>query len=448
MKETTGSDIFIVGDIPADTFTVSVRNTESMIGHRKGEPGVIRGRLGLDIVSALFVTAAIASFVIMTGDIMLLPFVLPGFLMFMLTGTAMAGLDERLRMGLRILIAVLLIAAAVLLRKYIGNGMALIINSIFEQSEMSQAYVYDMLSVGAQGEEDPEMCLRLAAVWGSALIGFIAALPPAAYRRAVNTGLFIVVMILFAYLGVIPSVPCLIAMILTLLLSYANGRIGAALPILLAVALVFGAVVFADPGENYAVSRANENLRDMFALRSAYIEGGEQDITDLQEPEERERSNESLIDVLRGEAGHEASVTAWAGLAAVVLAIAAVLYLLHRRLSKRRKAVRAGLDSDDPNRSIGAMFPYAVRWLKACGISPEEPAFSAMQENVRRELADEYAAKYSAMLEIWKEAVYSDHSMTDEDRQQMSSFLKETMAAARNKMNWKDKLRAHFRYAL
>lgn len=52
------------------------------------------------------------------------------------------------------------------------------------------------------------------------------------------------------------------------------------------------------------------------------------------------------------------------------------------------------------------------------------------------------------MYDIWKEAAYSDHDVTEESRVSMEAFVEDTVEAVNKKCKLGDKLRLTLRYAL
>ena len=52
------------------------------------------------------------------------------------------------------------------------------------------------------------------------------------------------------------------------------------------------------------------------------------------------------------------------------------------------------------------------------------------------------------MYNIWNEAAYSDHEVTDEARETMETFVEDTVEEVNKKCKLKDKLKLSLRYAL
>lgn len=430
-------------------FSVNVRNTEPMLRiDQTSKKRRVSGLFG-SFLSSLVLAAVFSVFLISVDAVMTIPWLLAGVAMYVGISYVRNKMNERFRVLTFLIIIVLMIASLIVLRGYIYNGFALIVNGLFERSEAAQAYVYDMYRIGKKGDANPDLCMGIAAAWCSAFAGFVTALPPPKWRSIVNTALFIAGMLVFTYLGVLPPWAGLIPLIAVFLISAGNGRFGSMLPLILAVLLVFGGIILLDPGENYAVSRTNENLRDLFAIKTALIQSTfdgsmDEEMSDTEEDEEwDEEFEEEEEDYEIG-----SLQTLLIIIAVVVLAILVALFLLHRRLSRKRKKIREGLDNRDPNIAIGAMFPYAVRWLRCYGIDASNMAFADIIPEIKTGVGRDYSERYSKMLGLWREAVFSDHKLTDENRIIMSAFMKDTMTMARKKANWKEKLKIRFKYAL
>ena len=132
----------------------------------------------------------------------------------------------------------------------------------------------------------------------------------------------------------------------------------------------------------------------------------------------------------------------------VIAAIGAAAYLLIKHFRKRREAVRHGIDSTDPREAVTAMFPYSVRWLKASGIESREAPFSEMADDIRRVYETGYAGRFSEMYQLWREAAYSDHDISEDDKIAMDNFTKDTVAMVSEKWNTMQRFRMIYKHAL
>jgi hypothetical protein len=213
--------------------------------------------------------------------------------------------------------------------------------------------------------------------------------------------------------------------------------------------IVFGAIVLIDPGENIGISRMDENFRDKFALKSAYLESpdyGFDDFNDYTDPEDQqtqdEENSESPLD------GEYAPYFIVGIIIVIVLGIGAIVFLLIRHLLKRRAANREGIDSEDFRESIVAMFPYTVKWLRCYGVEPPSTAFTSMVPAISREFSEDYARRFFVMYKLWSKAAYSDHKLSEKDHHEMDSFMNDTIDMVNRKSSLGEKLRFKIKYAL
>ena len=212
--------------------------------------------------------------------------------------------------------------------------------------------------------------------------------------------------------------------------------------------LVFGAIVLVDPGENYGISRMDENFRDKFAFNSLLIQGDDMmpedysGLDDYTDPDIDDFTDDPLL---------SEDFAGYAGIAVAVLIVGALgvaVYLLWRRLDKRRKQIRAGIDSKDPREAVTAMFPYSVRWLRAGGVETGASLFGELTPLVAFEFSQEYADRYRDMYLLWREAAYSEHAIEETDRSTMEGFLKETTDMVKKKLSFTERIGALVKYAL
>jgi hypothetical protein len=434
-----------------DAFEVSVRNSDPIL-KRLGEE-----KAGMLLLQDLPVNLATAAAVVTAFSLILtsayvpemVGFVFPALIVVMLLSSLEALGKGRIRLYTAAAIAAALIVVLIIFRKYIGNGWALIMNQFYDTAEMSQAYLYHRFHIGETGDAHPYRSMHFALLWGSALAGLVAALPLYKVRRTAGTAILMFLMIALAYYGVIPSWICIAIMAVTAVFILAKGHILSSLPVLLVVMLVFGAIMLVNPGENIGISRADENFRDRFALMSSFLQRNEEevDIDTIEEDMQDEQQTESDGEGSELTADHRWVITLLV-IAAVIAAIGFVLWRIRQRILRRQLANRAGIDSEDPATAITAMFPYAVRWLQPAGIDASGKAFDSLIPVIKADLSEQYADDYTDMYELWKEAAYSDHAMTEESRQEMKEFLNDTITMIKEKGNIRTNFVNAIRYAL
>lgn len=450
-EEKPSDDTFGLMQPNEDAFEVSVRNPDPLLKRLDTEQ---TGKLWVKDLQINLATAAIlmAMFSLIPAASYtpeMIPFAIPVVVVFMLLTTLESFDKNRIKLYVAAGLAVALIAALIILRKYIGSGWALVMDQFYDSAEEAQAYIYDRFHIGQMGEEHPYRSQHIALLWGSALTGLLAALPPKSVRRSLAAGLGIFTMIAFAYYGVIPSAICIAVLAAALVFAFARGHILSSLPVFLIVMLVFGAIMLIDPGESYGVSRADEKFRDRFAFRSAFLEQTEDTLDDLSgledEQQEEQENNSESGSVFMEE--HKLLMTLLI-IGAILAAAGAAGWMFRQRLRKKQLANRAGIDSSDPRTAITAMFPYAVRWLQPAGIEPAGKAFGSLIPVIRADVSEQYANSYEGMYELWKEAAYSDHEMTEDNKLEMSNFLRYTMGMIKDKSGFAKNILNTIKYAL
>ncbi len=396
---------------------------------------------------ALLITSAISIFCMFMYDPMLILCALPCLAVFMALTTAEYLKPGRLRLIIAAAAAGILLLTVIIWHSNILGGLAMLMNSFYDAAEEAQAYLYTRIPGGdAASVADG----RIGLAWASCLIGLLAALPPLRFRRITAFVIAAAVMLALAYYGMLPALPCMAVFAAAFIVSMSRGGVLSVLPVMLAALLLFGVIVLADPGEIDAVSRLDENFRDRFAFNSALLQSGgdmmeeefEEEDEYYDEEESEYEESESILDSGYG------SYVIIGILIAIAAAAAAAAYMIHRRLAKRRALYRKGIASADPREAVTAMFPYAVRWLQGYGVESPQPAFTSMTPSINEKFAEAYTERFTRMYEMWSEAAYSDHPVSEDSRVIMNAFMNDTISMIKKKSKLKDKLRMHFRYAL
>ena len=426
----------------SDGFIAGVRSEEPVLSVNDSAAGAAWKR---DLVPAIAGGALLMAFMSLfcaaTWSADVIPFFIPGAVLFAaltMLGSIKPGKPRWIASGV---IAVLLIASMAAMLGTIGGGLADLINEFYDAAEEAQAYLYRRLP-GEGGSAE------LGAVWLSCLTGLLASLPPARARRITFYAIAMIAMFAFAYYGLVPSWICIAALLASLLVAVGRGSILSTLPLLLAVMLVFGAVVLIDPGENYGISRMDENFRDRFAFNSLLIQGPDtglddySSIEDTSSPDDVEGSDDYSFE--NGFGMYTGIIIA----VLIVIALAAAAYMLWKRIDKKRKANRAGIDSKDPREAVTAMFPYSVRWLRAGGTDIGASLFSELTPVVASEYSQDYANRYRDMYLLWRKAAYSDLGIEEADRSAMDGFVKDTAAMVKEKLTFTERIGALLKYAL
>ena len=442
-----GAGGFSVGESDSD-FGVNVRNADAgirLLDEKAARGPWWRRELPHEIATSVALMSIVIFLLAAAYLGSSIPFVFAGSVVYM--GLVLLGTkDVRFKYYAAAAVFALLVVSMIVLRRYIGGGLAGIMNMVYDASEAEQAYIYDRFGTGAF-EEQTELCLRAGVIWASALFGLLGALPSAPARRGLGLITAAAAMAAFAYYGLIPAAYCIAIAIVAILLVLARGGILATVPVLLISLLLFGAVMVIDPGENYGISRVDENIRDRLALRSAYLEtdldsAPEQKPEDIQneeretedEPYEYENEKSRLLPVLIA--------------LLITAALGAIIYLLYRRHSRRKAANREGIDAEDARTAIVSMFPYAVRWLGASEMDVQGKSFASLAEPLRTRVSEQYSKYYSSMYVLWREAAYSDHEMEEDKRTAMKEFVEDTKEMVRSGMDLRAKIKTAVKYAL
>ena len=426
-----------------DGFVAGVRSADPVLSVDDSSAGNLwKKDIAPNAAGAVLVFAFLSLFCMVTDSYELIPFVIPGAMVFAGITTAESLKPGRLKWMICGGAAALLVVLAVIFRGAVFGGLAGIINDFYDVAEAAQAYVYKRPAAGEDGSAS------VAAVWISCVIGLIAALPPARARRTTMFAIAFIAMLAFAYYGLLPSWIFIAVMLAALLIGVSRGNVLAVLPVMLSVMLIFGVIVLIDPGEFYGISRMDENFRDRFALNSLLIQNDMTTPDDLSGLDDSGSSMDSSDDMNDEDSGRVALYTGIGIAVLIIAAIGAAVYLLWRRLDSRRKALREGIDSSDPREAVTAMFPYSVRWLRAGGVEVGSDPFFRLTGPVAAQYNQDYADRYSRMYLLWREAAYSDHVINETDRNDMDQFLKDTVDMVKEKLTFSEKVTTLVKYAL
>ena len=415
----------------------------------EGTKGRWKKDILLNLSFAALLMSVFALFCMSFYEPLFIAFAAPAAVVFMLLATLESVKPGKLKWIAAAVIAVILIVIFAVWHTKIIGGLAFLMNEFYEYCEDAQAYIYPRF---ARGDNASAGAARLGIAWLSAVAGLVTALPPKGARRTIAAVICIAVMTAFAYYGLLPSWACIIIMAVALLIATSGGRLVAIMPVVLTVLLVFGAMYFIDPGEIYGVSRADENMRDRLALRTAQLEGmfGDEFSDPAMQQDEQQWDNpEEQTDPDTEEHKGKYGKFVIIGIAVLILVlIAAAGFLIYRRIARKRKKIREGLDSRDPRIAVVAMFPYTVRWLIGGGVEAKNTAFTSLVPSIRENYSDNYAERYQDMYRLWSEAAYSDHDVSAKTLRDMDIFMQDTIKMVEKKASFTDKLRIRLKYAL
>lgn len=345
--------------------------------------------------------------------------------------------------------AALLAVAAAFWRGLLINGAKLLTNRLFAISEASQAYQYDRFTVTAPAGQDTA-CMLFVLAFCSLLWALVSALLLGRDAKIMPVAAFALVCVFTVYFGasaafiwmILPGVWCL--------LSLLPRHIGLARygTVIVGMALIVAATLLLFPNENARISRLDETLRDKMALQTVRYdpESMPQEITAPPEttPEEQQQQNGFHF-------AYDLPAGKWLLIAAVLIAVLLLLFIpavWNDRLHKRAERERAGIEDENHAVSIRAMFLYAVRWLQSYGVTPGNVNYGAWPAALQDAMSEDYQQEFEAILPLWREAAYSDHEMTAQQRKAVRAFLKRTGDEIWEKADWRERLRLQYRCAL
>lgn len=332
-------------------------------------------------------------------------------------------------------------------------------NQVFAASERANAYAYDYFPTPEN--QSTSLAWALAAVFIVSYFGLAFVL-----RSRFLLLLFAAAAaFLQAYLGL--SLPVLgnIALFFSLglgivLLSSPKKN---ALPFaaLALSVLVISAALF--PGTDAATEALSENARDALALMTRQKDSltGENLDSAL---ETRHMNSRSL---LTGEEKAEArkeyrlltveeqqiSQPHWIDYLKIILllllsaAVVVAPFLPFLYMNARRKIAQEArrlFQSENAGEALCAMFRHAAKYLENAGRGGGNLPYRQWPEKWNNRLPEAYLKQYAACAALFEEAAYSDHPITEAQKEQTRLFLSETERIFFDEADWKEKLRLRY----
>ena len=336
------------------------------------------------------------------------------------------------------LLTVMLCLAVIPELRYSAGALC---NRLFDASEQTNAYLYDRFPVPAG---QPLWPAFLCAAFLLALIFGIIILSG---RRLPAFCLMAGCMCFQMYFGLaFPSwanVALLVLFALWMAARPWSRRSLFMIPaVILAVSLV---VLIAVPGVDPATENASEEARD-FLSRMAQRTGGAVQEEPEGENETRHTHSRSLIPgdseakpdrEYRLETVEEQQISTprWINYlktlllflaAAALLILPFVPFLLLDRRRKKALEARKIFMSDDVSEAVCAVFQRIIAWLENTGHGAGNRPYREWASYLSKPFSREYAARFSQCAGLFEEAAYSNHSMDEDQRQQVLSLLEET----------------------
>lgn len=361
-----------------------------------------------------------------------------------------------------LLAAVILLAAAalILLWEDMLTGIFVLCNRLFEASEAVNDYQYQYFIVNAA---NPDACVSMALLPLSALCAAICGCASAGKRPIWAVILFLLVSGIEIYLGITPALWCNLFLFAVLgLMSVSNGGHTHRALILCTMAVLSVLVIVIAPRPNARIEQYSEHLRDQFDLLISPTEQEqEQPEPDLNETHQEDRFHEDNLTPpdrtpeYDKETHNQQQISLpnpvnYGKILIVSLCILALLLLpflpfvlLDRRRRKAEK-LREEFDSPDCAAAIRAMFRHIMRYLQVCGLPAGNRPYSACVSDVAALAGDHYAADYALALPLWQEAMYSDHSMSVAQRDQIAQLLSDTETNLYHAANRRTRFRLNF----
>ena len=222
-----------------------------------------------------------------------------------------------------------------------------------------------------------------------------------------------------------------------------------------ASAVVVVIVLFIFPGPNANIAILSENIRDQFGQILERPIAATTPLTHLahttpqtQEVEMREEEA-GIGDTPEG--GHEYSIDRderFAGsqigaaigqrlwvlwLIGLAFLVGYIIWLANKIFAAYKK--QAAFNSTDNATAIDSMFKHLTEWLIEFGINPQNHAYAEYVNQLGPILPTEYAESYPQIVELWQETIYSNHTMTEEDKNQMRLYLNEIKTTLTKPLN-------------
>ena len=341
--------------------------------------------------------------------------------------------------GVPLLAAVLLLAL-----KPARESLKCLCNLVFAASEAVNAYAYDYFEVSDAASPVLALGLLVTAAAGVLLLAYLrgSKIVPLLAALALAGGEI--------WLGLTPpaAVNVLIFALLALLalpMDTLRGR----LVLLPAIAAVFLSVQLLAPGVRTGLEEASEHVRDRLDPVEQLVSGA--DHTPQQEPPQTAREENRLDTETAGEASSDAQNTQgyqhiyeqereisppkrtdYLKVAVLTLLILALLTLPFLPFvlfdARRRRALerRAAFEAPDCGKAIRALFLHLTAYLDSCGRGGGNQPFAQWDGTLTRTLSPEYAARFRQAAALFEEAVYSTHTMGEEQRAELRRLLTET----------------------
>lgn len=332
-------------------------------------------------------------------------------------------------------------------------------NQVFSASEKVNAYAYDYFQTPEN--QSTALAWLLAAVFALGFLGLTAALRSRILLlfTAIGAALFQVYFDL--------SLPAWGNAALFLALGLGAALFSApkkcALPFAAAALLIAVLTGLLWPGVDAITETASEKARDRLALVTRQEESfvgenpdsvmetrhmnsrslltGEEEAPRNREyrlltVEEQRISRPRWIDYLK------IALLLLLSVAVVILPFLPFLYGNARR--KKALEARSLFQAENPGEALCAMFRHAAAYLENGGFGGGNRPFREWPDTWQDRLPDHYRKQFAACARLFEEAAYSDHPMSEDQREQVRALFAETERIFFDEADWKEKLRLRY----
>ena len=148
---------------------------------------------------------------------------------------------------------------------------------------------------------------------------------------------------------------------------------------------------------------------------------------------EREISKPKWLDYLR--------IALLLLLTVAVVVLPFVPFYIRSLRRKKAQAAREPFYSPDAAEAIGAIFRHVAAYLEATDLAAENKPFREWEERLSAFMPENYCRQWTESVPVFEEAVYSDHCMTEDQREQMQALLSETERLLYDEADWKRRFR-------
>lgn len=326
------------------------------------------------------------------------------------------------------------------------DGIKLILNHLFTVSEKYQKYIYERFSI-ASNSENYNICITVAMAF---ICTALAVLSHFAAKQ--KSGLLVALIFLMTitaeiYYGIFPQLWTVVLFVSLGLCILHHRHVHEAVLSIILLTLVLTisfAVIAAYSGPNAFQSEFTEKIRDQLdehidqkssnALKQRQKQRQEKieniffrdnkvsDNFDDTASKNFQPKYKTHFEGNRAGLAHKRLPWGWI-LIGIMLFSLLIWHLVRMHKAKERLKI---FSSPDYSVAIDGMFRHSVRWLEFSGIKPDNSLFSQYSSRVSKMFSEEYGKKYSKAVQLWEEAVYSEHVMSVDDCACMRMFLEET----------------------